>query len=378
MDYEEFIKNLKEKQQTTQRNNLTSYQASNRPGTNNEMRKNTEKHQETKNKILKHLENHGPSLPVRMSKELGVDTLFISAFLSELASQRTVRISHQKVGSSPLYYLPGQEEQLMNYEEYIKGKEKEAYEIIKNKGVIKDQEQEPAIRVAIRNLKDYAHPITNKVGEKQELYWRFITIKEEEARERITKKQEPEREETKITEPEKIIEEKKEETITPEPRIEIKIIEKELVREEKKEQEKPIIKEEKKKELHKERKEPKTKELGIFDEEKKPEKEKIEITEIPEEVRKALGRRGAEITEVIEVKKKEATMIIKTSNGLGMIEYLGIYKDKKRISYEDLAIAIQISQSKKMPCLFISPGEMNKKAEEYCEQWKNILVIIKT
>ena len=67
---------------------------------------------ETRNKILSILRLKGPSLPVQIARETGLNSLFAGAFLSELASDKSIKISMMKVWGSPLYFLPGQESQL--------------------------------------------------------------------------------------------------------------------------------------------------------------------------------------------------------------------------------------------------------------------------
>lgn len=132
---------------------------------------------ETKNKIVSLLESKGPLLPVHIGRGTGLGSLFISAFLSELVSAGKIKVSHMKVGNSPLYYLKGQEGQLEKFSEYLKSKEKEAYEILKDKRALKDSEQEPAISVALEAIKDFAIPF-QKDGEK---YWRYMLLSEDEA-----------------------------------------------------------------------------------------------------------------------------------------------------------------------------------------------------
>jgi len=72
-----------------------------------------------KEKILNFLDKNGPSLPVHIAKEIGMDMIFTSAFLSELISHQKIKTSHMKVGISPIYFLPGQEKGLEKYSEYI-------------------------------------------------------------------------------------------------------------------------------------------------------------------------------------------------------------------------------------------------------------------
>ena len=70
---------------------------------------------ELKNKIINFLRINGPSLPVHIAKEIGLSILFTSAFLSELLSERQLKISSMKIGSSKLHFLAGQENKLENF-----------------------------------------------------------------------------------------------------------------------------------------------------------------------------------------------------------------------------------------------------------------------
>ena len=93
---------------------------------------------ELKEKILSTFKQRGPSLPVHIAGATGLSILFASAFLSELFSEKKIKISHMKVGSSPIYFLPGQEHLLENFSQYIKGKEKETFLLLKEKKILKD------------------------------------------------------------------------------------------------------------------------------------------------------------------------------------------------------------------------------------------------
>jgi len=102
--------------------------------------------------------------------------LFASAFLSELFHEKKIKISNLKIGSSPLYFIPGQESQLGKFSNYLKSKEKEAFIILKEKKFLKDADQEPSIRVALREIKDFAIPFKRE----EEIYWRYFIIPETE------------------------------------------------------------------------------------------------------------------------------------------------------------------------------------------------------
>jgi len=133
-------------------------------------------HTQTKEKIMQFLRTRGPSLPVHIAKEINLSILFTSAFLSELLSEKKIKISNLRVGSSPIYFIPGQESGLEKYSDNIKGKEKEAYLLVKEKKFLKDSGQEPAIRVALRAIKDFAIPFQKN----NEIYWRYFSIPESE------------------------------------------------------------------------------------------------------------------------------------------------------------------------------------------------------
>jgi len=134
-----------------------------------------------KERILSFLKRNGPSLPVHVAKEMNLSILFASAFLSELLSEKKIKISNIRVGSSPVYLISGQEFLLERFSEHLKSKEKEAFLLIQKEKVLKDDEQEPAIKVALRQIRDYALPFKNEKGE---IYWRYFKTKESDFKEK--------------------------------------------------------------------------------------------------------------------------------------------------------------------------------------------------
>jgi len=144
-----------------------------------------------KEKIMLTFKRRGPSLPVHIASETGLSMLFASAFLSELLSEKKIKLSFMKVGSSPIYLLQGQEPMLERFSQYLKSKEKEAFELLKRKRFLKDEEQVPAIRIALREIKDFAIAFKND----EEIFWRYFTIPENEFEPKvksIEKTQQPE------------------------------------------------------------------------------------------------------------------------------------------------------------------------------------------
>lgn len=148
---------------------------------------------EIKNKIINIIRIRGPCLPVHIAKEIGMSILFTSAFLSELISEKRIKISHMKVGSSSVNFITGQESRLENFSQYLKSREKDAYELLRNKKFLKDSEQEPAIRVALRAIKDFAIPFKRN----NEIIWRYFTISEKNLEPEIKPEEAPEKSEPK-------------------------------------------------------------------------------------------------------------------------------------------------------------------------------------
>jgi len=83
--------------------------------------------------ILHLVKSKGPVLPVHISKEVKQDLLFTSAMLSELVSKKKLKISYLKIGGSPLYFLPGQDDQLRNFINYINEQDKKLISILEKK-----------------------------------------------------------------------------------------------------------------------------------------------------------------------------------------------------------------------------------------------------
>src|SRR3989344_2481790 len=57
-------------------------------------------------------------------------------------------------------------------------KEKEAYDLLQKNKILKDSEQQPAIRVALRALHDFAIPFKNN----EDIYWRYLTFSENDVK----------------------------------------------------------------------------------------------------------------------------------------------------------------------------------------------------
>lgn len=311
---------------------------------------------EVKDRIVIILRRRGPSLPVHVAKDIGLSMLFTSAFLSELVSDKAVKMSYMRVGSSPIYFIPEHESLLERYSTFLKSKERDAYSILKEKKFLKDKELEPAIRVALREIKDFAIPFQKD----NEIFWRYFTIQEREFNVILTQIQ---KEELK---PEEKIEEIKKEV---EERIEIKQ-ESFIVKEPQKiKDEITEIKEEKIKIIEK----PTIKIKKVREKSEKP-KEKPDFSL---KVIKFLEKKEIELLEEKEAAKKEFEGTGRINSDLGKIDLIIIGKDKKKITEDDLIIAIQKGSYARKLVLFVTTGAIDKKAEEFFSQHQGIIKFLK-
>ena len=131
--------------------------------------------------ILNTIKMKGPVIPNQIAKVIETDILFASAHLSELVSSNKLKISNTKIGSSPVYYLPGQESRLQELYKYLNDKQQKAFGMLKEKKILKDDQLEPVIRVALRAIKDFAVPLQITINNEKILFWKWYMLSNDEA-----------------------------------------------------------------------------------------------------------------------------------------------------------------------------------------------------
>ena len=276
---------------------------------------------ELKEKIISVFNNKGPSIPSTIARETGLSILFASAFLSELISEKRLKISNMKVGSSPVYFVPGQEPMLEQYGEELKNKEKEAFLLLKEKKILEDKKQEPAIRVALRSIRDFAIPFMLD----NEILWRYFKVSEEEVKD-ILKERGPKNEE-RVIEPEKEVKEN--------------IQEKPKIKKEEKKTAKPVRK-----------KAEKSKKNGKFF----------------DKVRLFLGKKSIEILGVEGFAKNEIILKVKENGN----EKIVMAFNKKRINEADIIKAYKKSLDFGIPYVIMGLGDLSKKTNDFLIAAKNL------
>jgi len=141
---------------------------------------------ELKQQIVEFVKKNGPTIPVKVAKALNSNLMFTSAILGELVSNKVLKISHGKIGNSPVYYTSGQEPKLSMLKNYLSGRLKEAFSILQESKVLRDSSCEPWLRVALRELKDFAHPVTVQIKGNNEIFWKWHLSSNEDAKKMIT------------------------------------------------------------------------------------------------------------------------------------------------------------------------------------------------
>jgi len=270
-----------------------------------------------KSQVLSFVQRAGPVLPRDVVREFGGDTLLVGAVLSQLVDAKQIKLSHTKVGGSPVYYTTGQESKLQDLYKFLKDMEKKAFDRLKYQGVIRDSTADPAIRVALRNIKDFAKPLEVNLQDRREIFWKWYLLDNAEA----------------------------EKLIVPQ----IKVAKKESV--EKKPQQ-TIEKEE-------------------------PEQKITESNELLERVKTYFSNKKIEILEEEVIRKNsDIEMIVYIPSPVGKLKYFCKIRDKKKSNDKDLSSAYVQGEMKKLPVLYVTTGDLTNKAKDMLNtQFKTVSVL---
>ncbi len=364
--------------------------------------------------IISIIRQQGPLLPAKLAKAIGSNILIASAYLSNLVDEKKVRISNTKVGGSPVYYIEGQNSRLQEFASNLNEKDYKTFELLKQEKVLRDDVLDQLTRVSLRNIKDFAVPLQVIKGNDKILFWKWYLISNQDAEDLIKGKLEASKPTNTIEEERKKLEgqrkaEEENKKVEEEKRIEEE--KKRLEEQRKAEEEKKKAEEEKRKiEENKLVEERKLREQRMNEERRKIEEERKNLQREKEKI--ALERQS--LLKEIETKKKikvvkkvedvfldqlmshfkekrigviehsivrkksEIDFIIKIPSVVGELEYYCKAKNKKTINDSDLSSAVVQGQFKKLPVLFLTTGELSKKAKEFLNtELKRGLVIKK-
>jgi len=300
----------------------------------------------TKEVVLNLVKSKGPLIPINITKELGGNTLFVGAILSELSSTKQVFISTIKIGGSPLYYVSGQEEKLQNFSNYLNEKDKRTYDLLQEKKVLRNNDQSPLVQVSLNSLRDFAKQLIIRINGVEETYFKWYLISDEVAYEYIKKDL-------------GIVSQQKESVskITPE------------------------IKEESDSKIKPEKKEESSCEV-LQDLEKKvqePKKENDEnkvkkIDDFLETVKSFFEENSYEILKTnIEKKNREMFFELLIPFNLGNVKFYCKALKKSKINDSDISKIFVQGNIHKLPILFLYSGEITKKGKEILNTFTNFI-----
>lgn len=286
-----------------------------------------------KEKIIEVLQQ-GPTIPSKIVKVVGGDTMLIGAMLSSLISTGEVKYSSLKIGGSPVYYLPEQEEKLEEFIGYLNDKDQKTARLLKEEKVIQDSKQEPLIRFSLKTIKDFAKPFELK----GELFYRYFLVNREDA-EILANNILNEQNTQKITVDSKSTLTAKEtalqHTATSEPLEDTSLESKSNLSE-------SVVAE------------------PVHAEKKVHEKEGFK-KDFFETIKAHIYGLGLDIVGKEKIKKTEYVLILKNHDSNEY--YYCVAKDKKTINEGDLSTAFVFAHQKRMPCIFLMTGRLTKKAE---------------
>ena len=274
-----------------------------------------------------------PLLPTIVAKELKTNTIMAGAMLSEMCSKGILKTSALRVGGSPLYYIPGREEQLLRYISSLNEKDQRTVERLKTELVIRESEADPLTRVSLSQIKDFAQPLLVQYEQKEEKFWKWFAISEENAKEIIREKISPKQEETQqktSTEKQLILTEK-----TDSQTVKQKI------------------------EQHKS---------------EKQKKEGQKTNTFFNNVSTFLETNGIKIKEQKILKRTDFDLTLEMPSPVGNLSYYCKAKSKKRVSDADLSAAYVQGQMRKLPIIFITDGELSKSAKAIIGELKGLTV----
>lgn len=293
-----------------------------------------------KEKILE-VVRQGPTVPTKIVKVVGGDSMLIGAMLSGMISTGEVKISTLKIGGSPVYYIPGQEEKLENFLQYLNEKDQKTARILKEVRVIQDSKQDPLTRFSLKTIKDFAKPFTVK----DQLFYRYFLVDALDAGQaafEILKEQEKTAKDVMVDKDSTALDKEivLQQAVSSEP-IEAKI----MLKPEKIPVEPKVV--------HKH--EPHEKKEKMTPKEKEAKGDFLDL------IREYVHKLGLDIVGKEKIKKTEYALILKNHDS-NEYHYC-VAKDKKTINEGDLSTAFVFAHQKRMPCIFLMTGKLSKKAE---------------
>jgi len=313
-------------------------------------------------RILQFIRSKGPVLPVQVASELKQNLIIAGAVLSEIAKSGKIKISNTKVGGSPVYYVPEHEYRLQDLYKHLNEKDKRAYDLLKQQKVLRDTSLTPLLRVSLRNIKDFAKPIEVQTSQGTEIFWRWYMTSMQEAEGSIKgffQQRKPDEPQEKPAEPK-------------EPQAAEPVQPKAAENQPEADDQSETKNHEPREEEPREKSEPKeSKNLEGYE---KTDNEEIQDS-LHEKTKRFFKSKDIKVLDVDIIRKNaEIDYTVDVPTPLGQIQYYCKAKTKKKNTEGDIAQVFVKGQGKKLPVLYISTGDLTKKAREAIGKvYKNLI-----
>lgn len=281
-----------------------------------------------------------PVLPTQVAKNLGIDSLMAGAMLSEMVSKGIIKVSSLKVGGSPVYYAPEAASKLLDFTSSLNEKDQRTVKLLESERVLRESDQDPLVRVSLKNVKDFALPLTVSYDGKEELFYKWFLLSDADAEKRIRDVLEPK----SAPDVQKGAPEESSLEPAPEPL--------------KSGPDKPVP-------------EPRTSEPKAGRPDSRPKKV---IGEIAPVVESFFRNNDIYVVERNVVRKDDVEYVVELPSPVGSLAYFCKVKGKKRVNDSDLSSAYVQGQLKKLPILFLIQGDLTKAAQELLPKLKGMVV----
>lgn len=327
--------------------------------------------------IISFLKNKGPSVPNDVKRALGGDTMIFGAMLSELSTRGSVLITNVKKGSSPFYYLPGQEQKLEKLVEFCNPKDQKTIALLKEKKVLRDKSLELFARVSLRQVKDFAKELQVNTAKGMMIFWRYYLISEEDAIEILKKHYNNQSEKKSVEQP--VVQPKKIPVHQPKEII-LPIIKKQEFTKEKTEHEKIIV----------------AKEKNIFQtnivsptesssfesnslsehQQPLPIVHPLDKSEFHSEILRYFSKINIQIIYQEQLtKNRDYEFVVMVPSAVGSMEMYCRARNKKKLTEGDVAPALLKAKIKDLPCIFLSNGDFSKKSLQVIDkEYKGLIL----
>ncbi|MBU2560905.1 MAG: hypothetical protein KKD17_01310 [Nanoarchaeota archaeon] len=349
-------------------------------------------------KLLSIVKENGPLLPAQINKELRTNVLFASAMLAEMVDQKKLRLTSMKVGGSPLYYCEGQEHLIEKFADRLNQQDFAAFDLLKGSKILRDRDQDPQMRVALREIKDFAVPLEVTANGYSDLFWKYYLVSDADAqsliKDHINRREEVR--EDKAKEAEETKEERPKEVQATIGAAALSVEPKARTEEVSAHPNKPVTSVTmttlEQSEVPEFSYQPSVSFSTMIDTDEKvkigkkrpdtipqPESKVLVFPEDDEfftKIREFFDGAGIDIIDFDIIRKgTEYDLVVKLPSNVGVLEYYCKAKSKSKINDGDLASAFVQGQIKKLPILFVTVGDLTKRAEELLsKEFKSMFV----